>query len=81
MLRVPPNPIDDYASREGITLMEIARRLGVTPPTVTNIRIGKYRPSVDLAVRMRDLFGLATLDEVYGLQRQPETETPSPEAA
>jgi DNA-binding XRE family transcriptional regulator len=75
------HPIDLYARREGITLDQVARRLRITRATLFNVRSGRYRPGLELALRIRDLCGLASLDEVYGLQRQPETETPSPEAA
>lgn len=77
MLRHTQHSIDAYCARENVTLAEVARRLGVTPPTVTNIRIGKFKPSLELAIKMRDLFGLATLDEVYGVQRDSETPDPA----
>jgi putative transcriptional regulator len=44
--------------------VELARRLGVSRQTVHAIETGKYDPSLPLAFRIADVFGLA-IEEIF----------------
>jgi putative transcriptional regulator len=49
-----------------MTQEELARRVGVSRQTVIAIEKGKYNPSVALALRIADVFGLP-VEEVFWL--------------
>jgi putative transcriptional regulator len=53
-----------------MTQQDLADRIGVTRQTVNAIELGKYSPSLDVAFRIADVFGVA-LDQVfqYGVKR------------
>ena len=44
--------------------LDLAERLGVSRQSVNAIETGKYDPSLPLAFRIADLFGLA-IDEIF----------------
>lgn len=49
---------------------DLAEQLGVSRQTVNSIETGKYDPSLPLAFRMADLFGLQ-IEDIF----QPDHET------
>ena len=50
--------------REEMTQQELADKIGVTRQTVNAIELGKYSPSLEVAFRIADVFGLP-LDQVF----------------
>jgi putative transcriptional regulator len=55
-----------------MTQQELAERVGVTRQTINAIEAGKYSPSLEVAFRMAEIFGVR-VDEVfhYGSAPQP----------
>lgn len=53
---------------DGMTQQELARRTGVTRQTILSIEKNKFRPSVELALRLARVFGVKVEDlfEVLG---------------
>jgi putative transcriptional regulator len=47
-----------------MTQQELADKIGVTRQTVNAIELGKYSPSLEVAFRIADVFGLP-LDQVF----------------
>lgn len=45
-------------SAGGMTQQALAERVGVTRQTIISIEKGKYRPSVDLAIRLARVFSV-----------------------
>ena len=54
-----------------MTQQQLAERIGVTRQTVNAIELGKYSPSLEVAFRIAQVFGVP-LDEVFGF---PDAET------
>jgi putative transcriptional regulator len=52
-----------------MTQQELAERIGVTRQTVNAIEAGKYSPSLEVAFRIAEVFGLR-VDEVFGYQKR-----------
>ena len=50
--------------RKEMTQQELADKIGVTRQTVNAIELGKYSPSLEVAFRIADVFGVP-LDEVF----------------
>jgi putative transcriptional regulator len=50
--------------RHEMTQQELADRIGVTRQTVNAIELGKYSPSLEVAFRIADVFGVP-LDQVF----------------
>ena len=50
--------------RQEMTQQELADKIGVTRQTVNAIELGKYSPSLEVAFRIADVFGLP-LDQVF----------------
>jgi putative transcriptional regulator len=44
--------------RQEMTQQELADKIGVTRQTVNAIELGKYSPSLEVAFRIADVFGL-----------------------
>lgn len=42
----------------GLTQQELADRVGVTRQTIISIERGKYKPSIELALRLGRVFGV-----------------------
>lgn len=47
-----------------MTQQELAKKTGVTRQTIVAIENGKYSPTLDLAFRIADVFGIS-LEEVF----------------
>jgi putative transcriptional regulator len=52
-----------------MTQQDLAERVGVTRQTVNAIEAGKYSPSLEVAFRMAEVFGVR-VDEVFHYKRQ-----------
>jgi len=50
--------------QQEMTQQELADRIGVTRQTVNAIELGKYSPSLEVAFRIADVFGVA-LEQVF----------------
>ena len=50
--------------RKEMTQQDLADKIGVTRQTVNAIELGKYSPSLEVAFRIADVFGLP-LDQVF----------------
>jgi len=52
---------------DGMTQQQLADRVGVTRQTILSIERGRYNPSVGLALRLAEVFGVSveTLFEIY----------------
>jgi putative transcriptional regulator len=51
---------------DGMTQQELARRVGVTRQTIISIEKNKFRPSVELALRLARAFG-AKVEDLFEL--------------
>lgn len=56
---------------DGMTQEELARRVGVTRQTILSIEKNKYRPSVELALLLADVFGV-TVEDLFELAKPGE---------
>jgi putative transcriptional regulator len=50
-----------------MTQQELAERIGVTRQTVNAIELGKYSPSLEVAFRIAQVFGVA-IDQVFSYE-------------
>ena len=50
--------------RKEMTQQDLADRIGVTRQTVNAIELGKYSPSLEIAFRIAEVFGVP-LDQVF----------------
>ena len=53
-----PNRIAELRERAGLSRVELAARVDVNPQTIGYLERGEYNPSLALAFRLADLFGL-----------------------
>lgn len=51
-----------------MTQLELAEKIGASRQTILNIEAGKYTPSLDMAFRIADAFGVA-IGEVFDYRR------------
>ncbi|MFN8170161.1 MAG: helix-turn-helix transcriptional regulator [Candidatus Nanopelagicales bacterium] len=56
------NTIREFRTEHGISQGELAARVGVTRQTVNAIEQGKYSPSLEVAFRIADVFGVPLTD-------------------
>lgn len=54
-----------------MTQQELAERAGVSRQTIIAVEAGKYSPSLELAFRIAEAFGVP-ITEVFGVERQAE---------
>jgi putative transcriptional regulator len=57
-----PNRIAELRERAGLSRVELAERVGVNPQTIGYLERGEYNPSLVLAFRLADVFGLSVED-------------------
>ncbi len=53
---------------------DLAERLGVSRQTVNSIETGKYDPSLPLAFRMADLFGMQ-IEDIFQPENKADIDT------
>lgn len=51
-----------------MTQLELAVKTGVSRQTIISVEAGKYSPSLELAFRIADAFGV-TIGEVFGYEK------------
>lgn len=56
-----------------MTQQDLADRIGVTRQTMNAIELGKYSPSLEVAFRIAEVFGL-TVDQVFSHNRKGNSE-------
>jgi len=59
-----PNRIAELRERAGLSRVELAARVEVNPQTIGYLERGEYNPSLALAFRLADLFGLP-IEQVF----------------
>ena len=55
-----------------MTQLELAERIGASRQTILNIEAGKYTPSLDMAFRIADAFGVS-IGEVFDYRKDDQT--------
>ncbi len=58
---------------DGMTQQELAERVGVTRQTIISIERGKYKPSIELALRLARVFGVP-VEAIFELEDAAEEE-------
>jgi putative transcriptional regulator len=78
------NRLGVLRAERGISRLELSRSIGVNPQTIGYLERGDYSPSLDLALRLSEVFGLPLeaifsakpfpllSEQVYGNMRQEE---------
>ena len=56
------NRIREYRTRRRLTQQELASAAGVSRQSIISIELGRYVPSLPLALRFAEIFGCATDD-------------------
>lgn len=56
---------------DGMTQQELADRVGVTRQTILSIEKGRYNPSVGLALRLAETFGV-TVEVLFEIDRRED---------
>jgi transcriptional regulator with XRE-family HTH domain len=69
-----------HREQRGLSLRELARRLGVSPSAISQIETGKSRPSVSTLYSIVSELGMS-LDELFGAPKQPVQPAAPPAAA
>lgn len=59
----------------GLTQQELADRVGVTRQTIISIERGKYKPSIELALRLARIFAVP-VEALFELDEKSEGTTP-----
>ena len=57
--------------RRGMTQQQLAERVGVTRQTIISIERGKYKPSIELALRLARVFGVP-VEALFELENAKE---------
>lgn len=63
------NEIRVCRARRRITQGELAEALGVSRQTIISIENGRYDPSLDLAFRLADYFGMS-IEEMFHYKKE-----------
>ncbi len=56
---------------DGMTQQELADRVGVTRQTILSIERGRYNPSVGLALRLAETFGVS-VEALFEIDREED---------
>jgi putative transcriptional regulator len=59
------NAIRDFRTDRGISQGDLAARVGVTRQTVNAIEQGKYSPSLEVAFKIAEVFGVPLTDVFF----------------
>jgi putative transcriptional regulator len=54
-----------------MTQLELAEKIGASRQTILNIEAGKYTPSLDMAFRIADAFGVS-IGEVFDYSKESD---------
>ena len=55
----------------GMTQQQLAERVGVTRQTIISVERGKYKPSIELALRLAHVFGVP-VEALFELENAEE---------
>ena len=58
------NRIEEIRNEKGIRQAELAKQLGVSRQTISSLENGRYNPSILLAHKIAQYFGM-TIEEVF----------------
>ena len=58
------NRIEEIRNEKGIRQEELAKQLGVSRQTISSLENGRYNPSILLAYKIAQYFGM-TIEEVF----------------
>jgi putative transcriptional regulator len=58
--------------RAGMTQQQLAERVGVTRQTIISIERGRYKPSIELALRLARVFDLP-VEAIFELESEEKT--------
>ncbi|MCR5134570.1 MAG: helix-turn-helix transcriptional regulator [Clostridiales bacterium] len=58
------NRIEEIRSERGIRQEELAKQMGVSRQTISSLENGRYNPSILLAYKIAQYFGM-TIEEVF----------------
>ena len=72
-----PNRIAELREQAGLSRVQLAERVGVNPQTIGYLERGEYNPSLALAFRLGELFGLP-IEQVFLAKYQAKTARPIP---
>lgn len=56
---------------DGMTQQDLAERVGVTRQTIISIERGRYKPSIELALRLARVFGVS-VEAIFELEDATE---------
>ena len=62
------NTIKVERARQGLTQNDLAEKVGVTRLTIHSIENGKFNPSIILALKIADCFGIK-VEELFELEK------------
>ena len=65
------NRIEESRKARGIRQEEFARALGVSRQTISSLETGRYNPSIFLAHKIAQFFGM-TIEEVFLFDEEEE---------
>lgn len=63
--------IKELREDHDLTRLEMAQRLGVNKSTITRYELGDMKPTIDMLLKIRELFGV-TVDWVTGVDTNGE---------
>lgn len=58
------NRIEEIRSEKGIRQEELARQLGISRQTISSLENGRYNPSILLAWKIAQFFGM-TIEDIF----------------
>jgi len=58
------NRIEEIRSEKGIRQEELARQMGVSRQTISSLENGRYNPSILLAWKIAQFFGM-TIEDIF----------------
>jgi putative transcriptional regulator len=58
------NRIEELRKRAKLSRVQLAERVGVNPQTIGYLERGEYNPSLALAFKLSDIFGL-TVEKIF----------------
>ena len=67
------NRVKEYRARKGLNQQQLGERVEASRQTISLIERGDYHPSVLLALRIAEVFGVP-LEEVFYLQEEEQHE-------
>ena len=63
------NKIENIRKEQGILQDEMAKALGVSRQTISSLENGRYNPSIMLAYKIANYFGM-TIEEVFVFEEE-----------